>query len=66
VDGKVTDFISFYALPSTVMHHPTHKILKAAYAFYMSTTKVTRTEIMKDALIVAKQVRVLSFHKLNA
>jgi len=38
------------------MHHPQHKLLKAAYAFYMATTKLTRTQLMNDALIVAKQV----------
>ena len=56
VDGKVTDFISFYALPSTIMHHPTHKTLNAAYAFYMAANKVSRTQLMTDALIMAKQV----------
>ena len=27
-DGKITDFMSFYCLPSTVMNHPTHKNIK--------------------------------------
>lgn len=55
-DGQVTDFISFYSLPSTIMHHPTYKTLRAAYSFYMAATKVTRTQLVKDALIIAKQV----------
>lgn len=55
----MTDFISFYALPSTIMHHPTHKTLKAAYAFYMATTEVTRLQLMSDALVMAKQVSVI-------
>ena len=56
VDGKIRDFISFYALPSTVMHHPVHKKLNAAYAFYMATTSVTREKLVHDALIIAKEV----------
>lgn len=56
VDGAVADFISFYALPSTVMHHPVHKKLNAAYAFYMSNTSVSREKLVNDALIMAKQV----------
>ena len=29
--GAITDMMSYYALPSTVMNHPTHKSLRAAY-----------------------------------
>ncbi|KAF5840192.1 Myristoyl-CoA:protein N-myristoyltransferase, N-terminal domain-containing protein [Dunaliella salina] len=32
--GKVTDFSSYYNLPSTVLGHPEHSELKAAYMFY--------------------------------
>lgn len=32
--GKVTDFISYYHLPSTILKHETHKILKVAYSYY--------------------------------
>ncbi|XP_067931903.1 glycylpeptide N-tetradecanoyltransferase 2-like isoform X2 [Watersipora subatra] len=63
VNGEVKDFISFYALPSTIMHHPTYKTLKAAYAFYMASTSVSRTQLMNDALIIAKQ---LGFDVFNA
>jgi glycylpeptide N-tetradecanoyltransferase len=33
-DGKVTDFISFYHLPSSILKHETHKLLKVAYSYY--------------------------------
>ncbi|KAJ9119010.1 hypothetical protein QFC22_003499 [Naganishia vaughanmartiniae] len=33
----ITDFISFYSLPSLIMKHPTHKSLETAYAFYYAT-----------------------------
>merc|ERR1719228_1370084 len=36
--GKLTDFISFYTLPSTVMNHPQHNSIKAAYSFYNVST----------------------------
>ena len=55
----MTDMISFYTLPSTVMHHPTHKQLKAAYSFYNVSEKTPLVDLMQDALILAKQVRTI-------
>ncbi|CAG0879797.1 unnamed protein product [Cyprideis torosa] len=52
--GKITDFVSFYTLPSTVVNHPVHKTLKAAYAFYNVSTATPWIELMQDALISAK------------
>ncbi|XP_019379078.1 PREDICTED: glycylpeptide N-tetradecanoyltransferase 1 [Gavialis gangeticus] len=52
--GEVTDFLSFYTLPSTIMNHPTHKSLKAAYSFYNVHTKTPLIDLMSDALILAK------------
>lgn len=54
--GQVTDFLSFYTLPSTIMNHPTHKSLKAAYSFYNVHTKTPLIDLMSDALILAKSV----------
>ncbi|XP_069111093.1 glycylpeptide N-tetradecanoyltransferase 1-like [Argopecten irradians] len=64
-DGTVTDFVSFYTLPSTVMHHPTHKYLKAAYSFYNVSTKTPWNELMQDALIVAKSMGFDVFNALD-
>nr|CAH7727016.1 unnamed protein product [Callosobruchus chinensis] len=61
--GQLTDMVSYYMLPSTVMHHPVHKSLKAAYSFYNVSTVTPWTELMTDALISAKQ---LSFDVFNA
>ena len=34
-DSKIiTDFVSFYSLPSTILRHETHKILNVAYSYY--------------------------------
>ncbi|KIR96900.1 glycylpeptide N-tetradecanoyltransferase [Cryptococcus deuterogattii 2001/935-1] len=37
---RITDLISFYALPSTIMKHPKHNLLNAAYMFYYATDVV--------------------------
>ena len=55
-DGELTDMISFYTLPSTVMHHPTYNLLKAAYSFYNVSTRTPALDLMNDALIIAKMV----------
>uniref|UniRef100_A0A4W6CHC9 Glycylpeptide N-tetradecanoyltransferase n=1 Tax=Lates calcarifer TaxID=8187 RepID=A0A4W6CHC9_LATCA len=52
--GVLTDFTSFYTLPSTVMHHPLHRSLKAAYSFYNVHTQTPLLDLMNDALILAK------------
>ena len=57
--GEVTDFASFYALPSTIIGNQTYKVLKAAYSYYNVATSVKLEDLMKDALILAK--KVLSF-----
>nr|CAD7200138.1 unnamed protein product [Timema douglasi] len=51
---ELTDLVSYYTLPSTVMHHPTHKMLKAAYSFYNVSTKTGWLDLMSDALVSAK------------
>ncbi|KAH7962511.1 hypothetical protein HPB52_016614 [Rhipicephalus sanguineus] len=57
VEGEnqtLTDFVSFYSLPSTVMHHAVHKVLRAAYAFYSVATSVPLVDLMQDALVITK------------
>ncbi|CAL8342586.1 unnamed protein product [Arctogadus glacialis] len=53
-EGKVTDFVSFYTLPSTIMNHPVHTSLKAAYSYYNVHTTTSLLDLMSDALILAK------------
>ncbi|KAJ0182546.1 hypothetical protein K1T71_001915 [Dendrolimus kikuchii] len=62
-DGSITDFVSYYTLPSTVVYHPVHKTLKAAYSFYNVSTKTAWIDLMLDALITAKN---LGFDVFNA
>ena len=53
-DNKVTDFISFYSLPSSVLNHETHKKLYACYSFFNIANSVSFKELIKNALILAK------------
>lgn len=64
-DGKITDFISYYSLPSTVMNHPVHKTLKAAYSFYNVATETSWINLMTDALISAKNAGFDVFNALD-
>lgn len=52
---KITDFISFYNLPSQIIHERTkHKQLKAAYSYYNVATSMPLVDLMGDALILAR------------
>jgi len=57
--------LSFYTLPSTVMNHPTHKMLKAAYSFYNVSTKTSWLDLINDALIIAKKNNFDVFNALD-
>lgn len=52
----MTDLLSYYNLPSTIVRHPVHKQLKAAYAFYNVPGKHSLVQLMTDALVLAKEV----------
>lgn len=66
---KITDFFSFYNLESTVINHPKHDAVRAAYLYYYATetaftddSKALKQQLlmlMNDALICAKEVRFL-------
>jgi len=73
---KITDFFSFYSLPSTIMQHPKHALLEAAYLFYYGTAtafeegaessgrlKRRLLDLIGDALVIANEAR---FDVLNA
>lgn len=66
---KVTDFVSFYNLESSVLNNPKHNTVRAAYLFYYATEAAFDTDkgklkprlnsLIKDALIEAKKVRYI-------
>ena len=37
----ITDMVSFYSLPSTIMKHKTHNVLNAAYMFYYASDVIS-------------------------
>lgn len=67
---EITDFVSFYNLPSSVIGNPLHKDIKAAYLYYYSQkgmgedVKATRA-LINDALIIAKSKGFDVFNCLN-
>ncbi|KAL0586393.1 hypothetical protein ABG067_004006 [Albugo candida] len=62
---KITDFCSFYHLPSSIIGHEKHKKLNAVYSFYNVATSMTLTNLMHDALIMAKQEDFDVFNALS-
>ncbi|VEL14235.1 unnamed protein product [Protopolystoma xenopodis] len=59
--GVITDMVSFYTLPSTVMNQKTYTQLKAAYSFYNVCTATPFTTLMRDCLISARDVSNIAF-----
>ncbi|KAI0780696.1 N-myristoyl transferase [Trametes elegans] len=75
---KVSDFVSFYSLPSTVMNHEKHNLLNAAYLFYYGTEtafepgaeesgrlKKRLEELVGDALVIADKAEFDVFNALT-
>ncbi|KAF0701601.1 Aste57867_7974 [Aphanomyces stellatus] len=65
VTHKVTDFCSFYHLPSTIIGNATHKTLFAAYSFYNVATTMPLVDLMQNCLIMAKRADMDVFNALN-
>jgi len=63
--SRITDLVSFYTLPSTVMSHPTHNKLKAAYSFYNVATTASWVDLIGDALVLAKKANFDVFNALD-
>jgi glycylpeptide N-tetradecanoyltransferase len=63
--GEVTDLVSFYNLPSSIIGNKKHTSLKAAYSFYNVATSVDLKDLMQDGLILAKQRGFDVFNALN-
>jgi glycylpeptide N-tetradecanoyltransferase len=60
VTKEITDFVSFYGLPSTVIGSALHSHINAAYAFYYFAQDGNVADLFLDALISAKNVCSLS------
>ena len=75
---KITDFFSFYSLPSSIINHPKHGVLEAAYLFYYATDvafderaeeegrlKRRLLDLIGDALVIADQTKFDVFNALT-
>jgi len=60
---NVTDMVSFYHLPSTILNKD--ETLYAAYSYYNVATSMTLSELMRDALILANATGIDVFNALN-
>lgn len=52
-DGRLTDMLSFYTLPSTVINNPQHSRLAAAFQYYTVPAATPLAQLMGDALVLA-------------
>lgn len=64
-EKTITDFVSFYTLPSSVLKHETIKEMKAAYLYYYTATKTPLDVLMKAALVLARKTEHDVFNCLN-
>lgn len=75
---KITDFFSFYSLPSSIINHLQYSVLEAAYLFYYATDvafeeraeeegrlKRRLQDLIGDALIIADQNKFDVFNALT-
>ena len=75
---KITDFFTFYSLPSTVVRNAKHSLLEAAYLFYYATDvafepgaeedgrlKKRLQQLIGDALIIAAGANFDVFNALS-
>jgi len=62
---NITDFFSFYSLPSSVLKHPNHNMLYAAYSFFNVPGIHPLKTIIRNALIMAKKHGFDVYNTLN-
>lgn len=63
--SKITDLISFYHLPSTVVNHDQYDSLHAVYSFFNVAGSVSWEKLMTDALVLAEKKGTDVFNALD-
>lgn len=63
--GEVTDMVSMYHLPSTIIGHQKYKTLRAVYSFYNVATTMELKDLLHDCLIQAKNEGADVFNALD-
>lgn len=54
-DGKITDFFSFFSIPSSIIGHEKYSQLNVAYIHYYAHTETPLVQLINDLLIIAKE-----------
>eukprot|EP00033_Pygsuia_biforma_P002499 GCRY01002769.1.p1 GENE.GCRY01002769.1~~GCRY01002769.1.p1 ORF type:complete len:506 (-),score=115.61 GCRY01002769.1:67-1473(-) len=62
---RITDFVSFYNLSSSVLGHEKHPHVKAAYCFYYAATGHPLKDLLQDAMVMAKSQGYDVFNALD-
>jgi glycylpeptide N-tetradecanoyltransferase len=62
---QVTDFLSFFHLPSSVINHDRYKTMNAAYSYYNVPGAHSFASIMQESLILAKRSGIDVFNALD-
>ena len=65
VTSKITDFASFYSLPSSVLGNDKHKTLFAAYQFWTCAKTVSLSALTTDVFAMSKQEGFDVFNALD-
>lgn len=63
--GTLTDMVSFYTLPSSILGHPEHTELRAAYMYYTVPGVTPAKDLLNDAMIVARSKGYDVFNALD-
>ena len=58
-------FFSFYSLPSSILKHETHKLLRVAYSYYNVSTTDRLKQGIEDMLVVARDLGYDVFNALD-
>jgi len=64
-EHDITDFFSFYSLPSSVLKHDYHTMLNVAYSYYNVSTTNRLKEGMEDLLVLARDLGYDVFNCLD-
>mmetsp|Transcript_4720 Transcript_4720/g.9572 ORF Transcript_4720/g.9572 Transcript_4720/m.9572 type:complete len:468 (-) Transcript_4720:302-1705(-) len=64
-NGSITDFASFYHLPSTIIGNERHKKLVAVYSYYNVARTVSMTDLVRDLMVLARDEGADVFNALD-
>jgi len=62
---EITDFCSFYYLPSSILKHPKHNKLNAAYSYYVVPGRYSLHELFIDMFSLAHSLGFDVFNTLD-